>query len=492
MSESWMPSTALLVVIPLTAALFARPSLSRDAARALGVGAASMVMLLSVGVSWSWYAERGSGLSAAPLFAVDQLNVLLLPFAASMFLFVLLVQPRTDAIERSLRRALLAEALTMAVFLSSEPVILAVLWCLSAALGVRELHLLGEDGRGARRVFVAYALPSCVLVVVGALLLHFDFAVSVASLMIAAAVMIRKGILPLHSWLPEMFARAPLPVAVLFNAPQIGALVAVRLLAPQAPAWVLEMISLASLLTAVYGAGLALVQDEPRRVLGWLFLSQSALVLVGLESQASMARAGGLAMWISSGLSVAGFGMAIAALEARRGPLSLRQFAGGYDRKPLLAVCFLVLGLASVGFPGTLGFAAQEALVHGVVNEFPYLGFAILVASMLNGIVVVRTYFVLFCGRREPNRPPQALRPREQVGFICLTAILIVAGLLPGPFVRAESGRREPDPAAANRQETLPNTCKLGCWRRSRGDTSVGTRRIAEEHPRRSGRQATQ
>jgi NADH-quinone oxidoreductase subunit M len=176
-----------------------------------------------------------------------------------------------------------------------------------------------------------------------------------------------------------------------------------------------------------------------------------------------MARTGGVAMWISSGLALAGFGMAIAALEARRGALSLRQFAGGYDRKPLLAVCFLVLGLASVGFPGTLGFVAQEALVHGVVNEFPYLGFAILVASMLNGIVVLRTYFVLFCGRLEPNRPAQGLRPREQLGFICLTALLIVAGLLPAPFVRAQRPRegeaasapavaRADGPASASRE----------------------------------------
>jgi len=255
-------------------------------------------------------------------------------------------------------------------------------------------------------------------------------------------VMIRKGIVPLHSWLPELFARAPLPLSVLFNAPQIGAWVAVRLVAPHAPLWVLEVISLASLLTAVHGAGMALVQMDPRRVLGWLFLSQSALILVGLGSQAAIAQAGGLAMWMSSGLALAGFGMTIAALEARRGPLSLREFAGGYERKPLLAVCFLVLGLASVGFPGTLGFVAQEALVHGVVNDFPYFGFAILIASMLNGITVLRTYFVLFCGRVDPSRVTQGLRRREQVAFVALVALLVTGGLFPGLVLRLHGASR--------------------------------------------------
>ena len=115
----------------------------------------------------------------------------------------------------------------------------------------------------------------------------------------------------------------------------------------------------------------------------------------------------------------------------------MRQFAGGYERKPLLAACFLLLGLASVGFPGTLGFVGQEALVHGVVSDFPHLGFAILIASMLNGIAVLRTYFVLFCGREEPGRLPQRLRPREQLAFVTLAALLVLVGMFPGPFVRS-------------------------------------------------------
>jgi NADH-quinone oxidoreductase subunit M len=446
MSEWSLPSTTFLAAVPAIAAVFASPTLSRRASRRLGVGATLAVLALAIAIAWAWYLSEGAPASdrfdpgrlcgQASLFAVDRLNARLLPFAALIFVFVLLVQPSTDAIERSLRRVLLVEAVTLAVLLSSDVLVLAVLWCLSVAAGWYELRLSGKGGRGAARVFSWYMLPSCVLLLVGAGLMKCGFSGALATLMIAIAVMIRKGIVPLHSWLPELFARAPLPVSVLFNAPQIGAWVAIRIVAPQAPPWVLEIISLASLLTAVHGAGMALVQTDPRRVLGWLFLSQSALILVGLESPTSGGQAGGLAMWISSGLALTGFGMTIAALEARRGPLSLQQFAGGYERKPLLAVSFLVLGLASVGFPGTLGFVAQEALVHGVVNDFPYLGFAILVASMLNGITVLRTYFILFCGRVEPGRITQGLRRREQLAFVALVALLVAGGLFPGPFLQ--------------------------------------------------------
>ena len=50
------------------------------------------------------------------------------------------------------------------------------------------------------------------------------------------------------------------------------------------------------------------------------------------------------------------------------GRLSLADFHGLYDHSPALAVCFLVTGLASVGFPGTLGFVATELLVDGAVD----------------------------------------------------------------------------------------------------------------------------
>lgn len=467
MTEWQVPSSTLLAIAPAVVALFASPSMSRQAARRLGVGTTLTVLALALAVSFAWLLfggvpacdrfDPGRWLGASPLFVVDGLNVLLLPFAALIFSFVLLVQPGTDAIERSLRRVLFSETVTLAAFLSSDPFVLAVLWSVSAAGAWYQLRSQGDDGRGAARVFASYMLPSCVLLVLGAVMLQIDSGIArgTASLLIALAVMVRKGIAPLHSWLPELFARAPLPVSVLFNAPQIGAWVAIRIIAPRAPLWVLEFISLASLLTAVHGAGMALVQTDARRVFAWLFLSQSALILVGLESQASVAQAGGLSIWISSGLALAGFGMTIAALEARRGPLSLRQFAGGYERKPLLAICFLVLGLASVGFPGTLGFVGQEALVHGVVSDFPHLGFAILVASMLNGIAVLRTYFLLFCGRLERDRISQGLRPREQFAFATLAALLVLGGLFPGPFVRSRSSAAETIRHAAGAEKTI-------------------------------------
>ena len=87
------------------------------------------------------------------------------------------------------------------------------------------------------------------------------------------------------------------------------------------------------------------------------------------------------------------------ALEARFGRLSLADFHGLYEHVagPGGCVCLLT-GLASVGFPGTLGFIASEILVDGAVVANPYVGFAMVLAAAINGIAVVRAYFTAVHG----------------------------------------------------------------------------------------------
>jgi hypothetical protein len=102
---------------------------------------------------------------------------------------------------------------------------------------------------------------------------------------------------------------------------------------------------------------------------------------------------------------------------------------------PIVASCFLVFGLASVGFPGTLGFVGQELLVDGAVTSHPHVGLGVAIATALNGICVVRMYFALFCGARDRSTEPQRIRPREALGFATLAALLVVGGLLPRPFL---------------------------------------------------------
>ena len=226
--------------------------------------------------------------------------------------------------------------------------------------------------------------------------------------LIVVAALVRKGIVPFHAWVPEVFDHGRLGPAILFNAPQVGAYLTVVLLVPRASAEMLRVIALLALTTAVYGAALSFVQTSARRACGYLFMSLSALVMAGLDCTSATALAGGLLVWLSAGLGFAGLARSVLVLEARRGQLdNLTTYHGGYNRIPLLATSFLCMGLACTGFPGTLGFIGQELLVDGAVDAFPVMGFAIVVASALTGLAVLRMYFSLFCGRSRCGGAPQ-------------------------------------------------------------------------------------
>jgi NADH-quinone oxidoreductase subunit M len=167
-------------------------------------------------------------------------------------------------------------------------------------------------------------------------------------------------------------------------------------------------------------------------------MSQSALVMAGLDCTSASALAGGLVVWLSAGLAFAGLARCVLVLEARRGRLDLTSYHGGYERMPLLAISFLAMGLACTGFPGTLGFVGQELLVSGAVDAFPVMGFAIVVASALTGLAVVRMYFSLFCGRPDFSRHAAlnlGLAPREAWTFVALVVALFGFGLAPRPLV---------------------------------------------------------
>jgi NADH-quinone oxidoreductase subunit M len=136
-------------------------------------------------------------------------------------------------------------------------------------------------------------------------------------------------------------------------------------------------------------------------------------------------------------LSLTGLGLSLRAVEARVGPLHLNDYQGLYELSPALAVCFLLSGLASVGFPGTLGFVSTELLVDGAVEVNLYLGLAVALTAAFNSIAVLRVYFLLFTGKRRTSTIPLQITFREWAAVLTLAALIVGGGLLPQPGVRS-------------------------------------------------------
>ncbi|HUO56963.1 MAG TPA: proton-conducting transporter membrane subunit [bacterium] len=388
----------------------------------IGIGATLLGLVMAMG---SWI-ELGFHKTVVdpwvPLLTLDELGAPLVFCCAVMTTAVIFTMPKSHRTPALTAKFLASETILLLTFCSVNPWFLAALFAAGSILPWFETR---------SRIFAVYMGISVLLFVLGvaAGLSHW------ACLPLVAAVLIRKGILPLHSWMPSFFQSARFGTVVLFAMPQAGTYCAARLILPSAPPATLEVMGILALLTSVYAAWLGLVQKDVRRMFGYFFMSQSAVVLAGMTCDNLGGLAGSLTLWISSILSLTGFGVALRALEARRGLLSLDIFHGGYERMPLLAAGFLVLGLACVGIPGTLGFVAQELLVDGSVESFPGFGFLVAVAAALNGITILRAYGSLFCGAPTTSGQEQ-LRPRERLAMMGLLAFLLACGLWPVPLLK--------------------------------------------------------
>jgi NADH-quinone oxidoreductase subunit M len=451
--HDWLPpAVAVAVAAPLVAAVVAAAGLATGWLRLLACGssslalAAGLVAALAVqsgdGGAWAW----GPALGGGRLVYVDGLGATLLPYTALVSLAIALVAPRRMLDAVTVRRMLLGFSATLALFASSHPLVLVILWIVTAQPTWRAARTT-PGGRPAARVFAAYMTTALVCMAAGTFMLVADppwerssGAVGTAGgWLVAAAVMIRKGIFPFHSWYPALFSGVAMSTALRATQPQVAAYTAVRLLVGHADGvpYELDLLSTLALVTAVYGAALAFAERELRGFVGALAMSQSALVLAGLAGTLPMELTGAFCVWISSGLALTGIGLVTWALESRAGDIPLDTLQGRFWDAPALAAFFLLFGMASIGFPGTLSFVADDLIVSGSLEGQVGDGLMVIASTVLCGIAVMRCWFTVFGGPTGTDSPRHEILLRERVSFTVLLAVLFGLGLWPGPLVRS-------------------------------------------------------
>lgn len=343
------------------------------------------------------------------------------------------LSPVSASRPKTFRRILLLIAIALLFLTVRHPIGLAVLWSASALITWLELKDLRQTQKIAK-LFAIYHLPSALAFTAGAVLLMQNH-VAAGVVLLFAGIGIREAVIPLHSWFPPFVQYAPMGLVVAFFAPQLGVYAHLELLRGELPHQLAHGVASLGAITAVVAAALGVAQTDGRRALAFLVMSQSGLVAFGLDASSPIAQIGALLTWQVIGMGTAGFAMTLASLEARRGNLSLTSPAGSFTRTPRMAVAFLFLGFASVGLPLTLGFVAEDLLVQGSVEEFPVLAFALILATALNGVSVMRAFFMLFSGSAD-HIGEHDLTRREAAALTAVMATLLIAGMFPAGTVR--------------------------------------------------------
>ncbi len=397
----------------------------------------------SLAITWTgiiWVATSVTTLAAplitGPVASVEGIVRLLPPpgvtLAPSVFcllgLVVVSLAPLASHPPKTLARILVLLAGALATVATDNHAIVVALF-LSCAL-VAWLEMRSQPLRDVRaaKLFAYYHSASGFCVLVGTMMLSLGHD-TVGIPLVVAGIAIREAVLPVHSWFPAFVESCPLGVVAAFVAPQLGVYAHLALLADGIPGDLAHQVAAVGAVTAVGAAGLGVVQTDARRALAFLIMSQTGLVAFGLENESLVARTGALLTWQVLALATTGYIMCLAALGARRGSLSLKG-GGSFARTPRLAAATLILGLASVGFPLTLGFVAEDLLIQGSVQEFPVLGLTLILATAINGMTALRCFFSLFSGSLK-HQGELDLRPRERNALTVLLLALLLAGTFP-------------------------------------------------------------
>lgn len=429
------------IVLPLVGALLAR-MLARP--RTIAITIATITLLLT-GIAVAPVLPHNGvhdlltlSSSASRPFEIDELAAVPMLLFAALTPCVLLSATTSTLTGRGYAGVLVLLSGTLAAYAAASPLMFFAAWILSVVPFLAgAFRNPGESPQGRRRSLPPVAMvSSCILLGGGLLLNEYQKSAELwAFALIVLAALLRSGIFPFQTWVIAAFSEGPiLPIGLLVNA-HFGALLFARVaipLFPELSRTALPLISDLALISAVYTAFVGLGESNPRRLLALMMLSQVSFILAGLESRTAEGITGALTHWMVVSVAMMGLLVVYNSLQARGVITSDSQFLGLAGRAPRMAVFFAVCGLALVGLPGTLGFAAEDLLFHGALENHPLLGVALPLATALNAVNIYRLFSRLFMGKRTTSVPvfPDAL-PRERAVLAAFVLFLVVAGLVP-------------------------------------------------------------
>jgi NADH-quinone oxidoreductase subunit M len=260
----------------------------------------------------------------------------------------------------------------------------------------------------------------------------------------AFAFLIKTPVWPLHTWMPDTYADLPAPAAALVSGVQskaglYGFIVLTGVLFPEqmrVAAWPMFVLGMVGL---IYGALIALVQDDVKRIVAYSSLSHLGLILLAVFSGSKIALGGAAVYIIAHGLFSAGLFLAIGQVEEREGTRSLARLGGLGARNPRLAGSLTIVALAALGLPGLAGFAGEILILTGLYSA----GYVWPTAIALLPVILAAAYMLrLFQGVMQgpevedlPQRPDAS--PLELLALAPLVLAIVWVGIDPGPVVQS-------------------------------------------------------
>lgn len=257
-----------------------------------------------------------------------------------------------------------------------------------------------------------------------------------------AAFAIKVPIFPLHTWLPLTYSEAPAPATFLLAAvmSKMGAYGLLRYCVPlfptaahQCASW----ISILAIIGIVYGALLAIVQVNLKKLIGYASVSHLGFVVLGIFSLQQQGADGAVFQMIAHGVSTGALFILVGYMEKRRDSIAIDDFGGIATPAPGLATAFLIALLASIGLPTLCNFIGEYLILQGAaIAKFSWAVWAA-IGVILSAVYMLWMYQRAFLGKTDSHAGPLSdLSAKEWAPVIPLIIMMVWLGCYTNPFLR--------------------------------------------------------
>ncbi|MGC5616565.1 complex I subunit 4 family protein [Georgenia sp. Z1491] len=449
MNTATLPWLTLLVAVPVMAgALLFVPALRR-VARPVGLGVSLLVLLGAIAAVVTDFDLGAAGehqlteqvawipqIGASYALGIDGLGLTMVLLTAFLVPVVLIsgVPVRAGDDEATTERrtstyvglVLVLEGILLAVFAARDVFLFYVLF---EAMLLPIFLLIGMYGGPRRRAaaikFLLYSLAGGLIMLAGVVALYLegpggpegflvenlagtmagssDWAARLIFLAFLVAFAIKAPMVPVHTWLPDAAEQSPggvstLLVGVMDKVGTFGMITLLLTIFPEQVAWAAPVMIVLAVISVLYGAFLAIGQQDVMRLVAFTSVSHFGFIVLGVFVGSELALTGAMFYMVAHGLSTAGMFLGSEYLVRRGGTQRIGAF-GGYQRVvPVLAGTWLVMGLASIALPGLSGFWGEYMVLLGTFEvSWVAAAFAVL-GVVLAALYVLMPYQRIFTG----------------------------------------------------------------------------------------------
>jgi len=392
---------------------------------------------------------------------VDGISVLLVLLTTLLSLICVIASWK--AIQKHVKEymivLLLLETGMLGVFVALDLFLFYIFW---EAMLIPMYLLIGIWG-GPRKLYAAvkfflYTLAGSVLMLIGIIALYykggntfeivrlmgqhypyeFQFWVFLAFFL---AFAIKVPMFPFHTWLPDAHVEAPtagsvILAGVLLKMGTYGFLRFNLPMFPDATMHFTPMVLVLSVIAIIYGALVAMVQDDLKKLIAYSSVSHMGFVTLGIFAFNTQGLEGGILQMLNHGVTTGALFLCVGLIYERTHTRMIADFGGLTKRLPIYATLFMIFTLSSLGLPGMNGFVGEFLILLGAFTSqriYAVIG--------TTGIILGAAYMlwmfqrVMFMELKPKNEGLIDIDLREAITLIPLAVLVFWIGIMPNPFL---------------------------------------------------------